>query len=863
MRRSSASREQAFGTKAEQPTVSTPRAKEMRKRFAEGKYCEAAGGTYPESFPMIWFFVFFCVSGFCSILYEIIWLRLATAAFGVTSALVSIVLSAFMAGLGVGSWVSGYLIRRHADSMRRSALSFYASTELLIGFSAILVPNELGYGRNLLEHLGFSSSGGYYVISGIWVALALIPWCACMGATIPLAMQAIRNRYARKSETSFSYLYAANVLGATLGTILPPLIIELVGFRNTLKVGAILNGLLAATAFTMARRQPVAGVIPFTDVSKVAGEFEEASRNRRLLALLFISGLTSMGAELVWIRQFTPYLGTMVYAFASILGIYLIATFVGSWLYRRSTRSSSSTSPWVWGLLGVALLLPVFAADPQISLRHIVYAFTSMVGIYLISVLVGSWRHRRSSRSTDSSSRWVWALLGVALLLPVFAARHQIWFLWQNAPTLRVIMKGVRVLAIIPFCGLLGFVTPMLVDRWSGGNPERAGRAYAVNVVGCILGPLLSGFLLLPFINERWVLFICAVPWLLVGVSPEWWTGVSREEQPHVWTLRPSYLLAGLALAMVLGTKSYEARFGKHVILRDHTATSLAIGEGKERELLVNGRGMTHLTPITKMMAHLPLASLDHSPQNALAVCFGMGTTFRSMLSWQISTTAVELVPSVPRLFWYFHEDAQQLLASPLAHVKIDDGRRFLERTPEQFDVIVIDPPPPVHSAGSSLLYSEEFYSILKPKLRPGGILQQWLPSGDKQDRAAVARALQESFKVVHVFRSVEGWGIHFLASDRPLPERSPEEMARRMPVAAVKDMMEWGPETSPEGQFERMRSSEIPIDRLLADSPQTPAMHDDRPVNEYFLLRRIRNGLGTTLGGGEREKQAAEIQSR
>jgi hypothetical protein len=97
----------------------------------------------------------------------------------------------------------------------------------------------------------------------------------------------------------------------------------------------------------------------------------------------------------------------------------------------------------------------------------------------------------------------------------------------------------------------------------------------------------------------------------------------------------------------------------------------------------------------------------------------------------------------------------------------------------------------------------------------------------------------------------VEGWGIHFLASDRSLPEQSPEEMVRRMPVAAVKDMMEWGPEASPELQFERMLSSEIPTNRLLAGSPQTPAMHDDRPVNEYFLLRRMRKLMAATLGGG------------
>src|SRR5271170_3329388 len=283
---------------------------------------------------MGWFFVFFFISGFCSILYEIIWLRLAMANFGVTSALVSIVLSVFMAGLGLGAWGSGHLIRRYGEKLKRSALSLYAVTELLIGASAILVPYELALGRTLLERLGVSSSSGYYLASGTWVALTLIPWCACMGATIPVAMLAIRTRYSGQAQRSFSYLYTANVLGATLGTVIPLLLIELRGFHGTLRIGADLNVLLAATAILLARRWPAAANVAQHQVKAQSTPDREGSRPGRLLALLFIGGLTSMGAEIVWIRQFTPYLGTMVYAFAAILGVYLISTFAGSWAYR-------------------------------------------------------------------------------------------------------------------------------------------------------------------------------------------------------------------------------------------------------------------------------------------------------------------------------------------------------------------------------------------------------------------------------------------------------------------------------------------------------------------------------------------------
>jgi spermidine synthase len=173
-----------------------------------------------------------------------------------------------------------------------------------------------------------------------------------------------------------------------------------------------------------------------------------------------------------------------------------------------------------------------------------------------------------------------------------------------------------------------------------------------------------------------------------------------------------------------------------------------------------------------------------------------------------------------------------------LSQVVIDDGRRYLERSSQQYDVITLDPPPPVEAAASSLLYSKEFYTAVKQRLRPDGILQQWLPAGDAVVQASVARALQESFPHVRVFRSVEHWGLHFLASNHPIPNRTAEELAGRLPASATKDMMEWGPEQTAESQFAVVLSSELSLEQIIAQAPQTPALEDDRPVNEYYALR-------------------------
>ena len=281
---------------------------------------------------------------------------------------------------------------------------------------------------------------------------------------------------------------------------------------------------------------------------KRADAMSEAAFGRSILALLFLTGITSLGIEVIWIRQFTPYVGTVVYAFALILGTYLAATFLGSQLYRLLREKNRAQNGGIWAVLGLTALLSLITSDPQLHLP-------------------------------------TWLRLGVG---------------------------------IAPFSGLLGFLTPMLVDRWSRGNPDRAGTAYAVNVVGCILGPLLNGFLILPLLNERWAMGLLVAPWLVVSLQPELWpeAKLDRAQPRHAMVM--SYAIAALSLILVIFTRGYEKQFTRYEILRDNTATVIATGEGMGRRLLVNGVGMTNLTSITKMMAHIPLASLDRQPKGAV-----------------------------------------------------------------------------------------------------------------------------------------------------------------------------------------------------------------------------------------------------
>jgi len=693
------------------------------------------------------------------------------AKFGVTTPMVSIVLSVFMAGLGIGSWGGGALMRRLGRVAPAVPLRLYGALELCIGLSGLLVPAIIDAGYSLVRDAGRGvawGSSAYYLVSGAWVAVALLPWCTCMGATFPFAMAAIRVMNDEESQHSFSYLYLANVLGAIAGALIPALfLIELFGFRGTLQIASALNGLLAVLVFGYSFSIGKAAEVR----RSVTSETPAAASRAGILWLLFTTGICSMAMEVVWTREYTIYLGNVVYAFAAILAVYLGATFLGSTIYRRWMHGHADSAA-AWICLGIVALLPLVFADPRLGVGD------QETHQFRIGILR--------------------ALLGIA-----------------------------------PFSGMVGFLTPMLVDVWSGGDPDRAGRAYAMNVLGSILGPLVAGFWILPWAGERWGLCLAALPLFAIG-----WVSASRSSGLRV-------LFAGTAAASVLMavvTRSYDIDFPDRIELRDYTATVIATGEDMEKELLVNGIGMTRLTPITKIMAHLPLTMLSRTPSNALVICFGMGTTFRSMLSWGIQATVVDLVPSVPKLFGYYHADAAELLKSPLAHVAVDDGRRFLERSGEKFDVIVTDPPPPLEAPTSSLLYSQEFYSVVKAHLADGGIVQIWCPGGDDVSVAAIAKALRNSFPYVRAFGSIEGWGVHFLARMEPFPTADSRALARRLPDRAATDLVEWNEESTPEKMFADVLGRERSLDSLIAPKPDVLPITDNRPINEYYLLRMLRS---------------------
>jgi spermidine synthase len=727
------------------------------------------------------FFLFF-VSGFCGLVYQVVWTRMAFASFGIITPVLSVVLSVFMLGLAVGSWAGGRWIRALMARTGLSAAFFYAGLELVIGLGAFAVPKLFAAGEHLLLASGETDSFGYLSLSALVLAASILPWCVCMGATFPFMMAYIRERDSGNTG-SFSFLYLANVLGAMSGTFMAAVVwIELWGFHHTLWLAAAGNFTIAfiSACLGLEQRQS-AGAAAKTDAVTVT-EIAVPARTGALQGgmikwILFSTGFIAMAMEVVWTRAFTPVLKTQVYSFAMIVFTYLGATFVGSWMYRRDLRRNRPRAAGeLIAALAVTAFLPVLANDSRL--------------------VVANW------------------IEGIDLFSAIFLLA-----------------------SICPVCALLGYLTPGLIDEFASGQPAKAGKAYAINVMGCILGPLFACYFLLLHLSERHALILLGLPFFIFYF-------LLRRSQTR-WQCVGWGLTAGVVLmASLFLVRDFEGnlfRSEKHTtIRRDYTASVISMEADGEKRLLVNGIGMTTLTPITKFMVHLPLAFHKGRPESALVICFGMGTTYRSALSWDIDTTAVELVPSVTKAFGFYHADAARFVNDPNGHIIIDDGRRYLKRTDKKFDVIVVDPPPPVEAAGSSLLFSREFYDLAKQHLKPGGILQMWFP-GDKDmaTEQAVVRSIYESFPHVRCFPSAEGWGVHMLASMEPIEQLDAGQLAARLPKRAQQDLLEWNAVKDAPAYLAGVLTNEYFVPNLLNPDPDLQ-ITDDKPFNEYFLLRHF-----------------------
>ncbi len=731
----------------------------------------------------------FFVSGFCALLYQTIWLRLAFAKFGAITPVVSLIISVFMLGLGTGSWMGGQYAKRLKHLFGGSAITLYGIIECLIGTGAFFVPLLFNAGANLCKGTGEINSWLYLISSALMIVISILPFATAMGSTYPVALEFLREYEDdnQQIERNFGLLYAANTVGAALGVIATVFVlIEMLGFNRVLALGAFFNFIIGIMAIVWGKKIGKSAEQLVLNI-KVSRQLQSSIGKPFGFIVLFAMGFCSMAMEVIWTRSFLVPLGTMVYSFANLLVAYLISTFFGAFLYRQNVRHNNIVSAKLLiALATVTAVLPLAASNP---------AYFNLFPDFLKDFLSS---------------------------------------------------KNVALGSIMPFCAVLGYLTPLLIDEISCDNPTIAGKAYAINILGCIMGPLLAGYIILPCLGARVALILFVLPLLILTLISPGFKGSSLLVKLSTSIVTLGILcLACFWLSWEEGGDLKLNNINDLVIHRDYAATTISFEQDKQKMLAVNGQAMTTISKITKYMSHLPLVFNKEKPKSVLVICFGMGTSFRSALTWDCKVTVVEIVPGVRDSFAYYHPDAEQVLHNPNGRIVIDDGRRFLNRTEEKYDAIIVDPPPPLASSATGLLYSKEFFQLIKKHLTPNGILQEWFGfSWEPRAMRATLRALTQEFPYVRMYTAIPDptiYGYHFLASQSPIESVDAKEFYSRLPDKAKSDLMEWldsaNRKEELKQQIAKLLSSEILVSTALAEKEKEIVITDDYPYNEYSML--------------------------
>jgi spermidine synthase len=770
----------------------------------------------------------FVASGAAGLVYQVVWSRELVLVFGNTTQAVATIVTAFMAGLGFGSLVGGRL----ADTSARP-LRLYGLVELAVAAMAVL--------------LSFAFRGLAELYRGVWPILverppqltgvrfglalaAVAPATFLMGMTLPLLTRYLV-RTLDEAGARLGELYAANTIGAMAGTLVGGFVlIELLGLRLTSLVAVALNLLAGLGAILLSRRWETAG-----DGAGGAASAKRPSRprvprsflprRRAVLAATFVSGFVALALEVLWTRMLAEGTGSSIYIFTTILAIFLLGIALGSFLYRRFSRPEGERL----GMLGLCL--------------------AGVGALAQATVVLGS---------------------GLVGHVP-FVVR--------------------TVVVLLPATVLMGYAFP-LAGRLATPSAEAAGGSvgllYAANTGGSILGSFGAAFVLAGTLGTNGSVLLLGGLNLLAGAilfaaEPVGRTratqgGQARPDQGGqggrdrdgraptgrrgqarpVQAGRARMVGIGLAGLAVLGlvassldlpvtrtrTENELRSTGLPVThAEDELATVDTVGgPAKGRRLLVGGVGMTSLTVDTKLMGYLSKA-LRPDARDFLVIAFGMGSTYRSGLQLGLRTDAVELSPTVPSRMPVFFPDADRFLNHPEGRVIVSDGRNYVRLSRETYDLVAVDPAPPIESAGSVVLYTREFLTEGKARLRPGGAFMLWIPYAlPLDDFKEHVRTFAGVFGHVRLVLSPGRHGVFMFGSDAPLEFTEPAVRQVLGSPAALRDLNDVPdhPPTDADGWVEVVRHSQwLADDEVRSFVGGGPEITDDRPRSEYFLWRR------------------------
>lgn len=759
----------------------------------------------------------FFLSGTSGLVFEVVWLRYLTLVIGHTTFAASIVVSAFLGGLALGSLIVG---RAAARSER--PLVLYAALEAATGVLALGLTLVLRRTSEIGAFLG-APGGGPLALRAVITFLLVLPPTTVMGGTLPVLTRFVA-RELPKVGRSFAFLYGMNTLGAAFGCgVAGYYVIGRYGLWRTAILAAATNILVAAFALFIARGATR------TELPPLATEPADplpAGKRRLLVAAFALSGLASISYEVLWFRVLGFYLPTTSYAFTTLLTTFLVGLVLGSLVY-------------VTRLAGRVRDLSTFVS------AQVLLAWTGLLSMILLGRVHGIRAALTSFFSTGS-------LGGLG---------------WSDTPPLQVVafsLVPAAMVMLVPTT-IIGVIFPCVVQlttRHLKTTSRDVGVLYSVNTFGGIVGSLLTGFVAIPALGTQMsFLLVAALNMVLALLVLRLDAAATKRERIRVFA---AALLLLPAMRIVpfdylLGTFSeifsgrplrlVEGRDGLVSVIEHDAQLACAppavcseecrSAEWSHRQLLFGSTSYAAtLMPGRRYMAalaHLPML-FHEAPRDALVVCFGTGTTAGTFARYPDlrSLVVVDLNRDVLAAAPLFAASNYDVASDPRVTLVVDDGRHFVLATDRRFDVISFEPPPPT-AAGVVNLYTREFYELVAAHLGEKGVLTQWIPldhQSDMLDRMLV-KSMLDVFSDVALFIPSRHEGV-LVASRAPLSvDLARWRVAFDDPklAAAMSSVGFDGPERLL-GTFIADRK------RLERWTAGHAAVTDDMPVVEYFLQR-------------------------
>jgi len=720
-------------------------------------------------------FALFFFSGVAGLVYQVLWLRRLSLVFGVTVYAASTVLAAFMAGLAIGSLLASRILRR-----RVPALQAFGIAEILVGVTGLASPwlLEAASGLYQLVHRAAPDSLEWLTVARLVCSFAILAVpTTMMGTTLPLLGAAVSAFGGHGPAGSrIGVLYALNTAGAMAGTLAAGyFLIPAIGIQATFVVAASVNILVGVAALWLGRGR--VATAPDAAPSAPAAHRPNVPVVTAVYWVAAVSGFASLALEVLWFRLLLQFVVATSEAFtamlATVLGGMAAGGMLGSQLLRRRLDLVLS--------LGVA------------------QAVTGVAVVASMSALLWS-----VSLGWDTMS--LWRAVGIAILPPAVA-------------------MGVA------FSLALGVVSAPELASDGAGIAGRIGRLYALNVIGAIAGSLAAGFVLMPWLGAMTALLALSALYLFGAAA----LGVAGRS----WRTAAAIAVAVVAFVPLAAGMpdpfrvAIDRRYGDTLMeyWRDEGAqTAVSVRASRLQHVLyLDGLHQANDQPamvkLHRTLGHLPMV-LHGAPADVLVVGMGGGATPGAVSQHEgVSVQVVELSAGVVGAASYFRHVNYDLPARGNVAVRVDDGRSYLTFTDRRFDVITADIIQPGH-AGAGLVYSREYFSLVRQALKPDGLVLQWIGKRPSVEYKLIMRTFLEVFPHATLWND----GEFMVGSLQPLRVH-PGTVDRMRQHAPTREALDAIGLTS----FAVLRSwYSGSADEMRALAGPGPILTDDRPMVEY-----------------------------